>query len=259
MGRMDERVDRRHDARALAWITVTRELEAARDLAIVLARRAGTIARKSFGQELAIERKGERGDLVTEADLQAEHLIVEELRRWFPNHGIVAEESGRHGPESEWVWWVDPLDGTNNLVIGLPLYGVCVTLCRSNEPLLAVIHDSHQGTTCWAIKGYGAFNGNGPLRAPHHARADSETTVSWLQGYEVTQADEFPRRIRSALETRFKRVLQTWAPSIDWALLAQGMIGAVVSYRNGEEDLIGGMLLAAEVGYRVVDSRTEST
>jgi len=66
---------------------VKRELEAARDLAIALARRAGTVARKSFGQELEIERKGERGDLVTEADLQAEHLIVVELRRSFPNHG----------------------------------------------------------------------------------------------------------------------------------------------------------------------------
>ena len=120
MGRTDERLDRRHDARALAWITVKRELEAARDLAIVLARRAGTVAPKSFGQDLEIERKGERGDLVTEADLQAEHLIVVELQRSFPNHGIVAEESGRHGPESEWVWWVDPLDGTNNLVLGLP-------------------------------------------------------------------------------------------------------------------------------------------
>jgi hypothetical protein len=62
MGRTDERLDHPHDARALAWIPVNRELEAARDLAIVLARRAGTVARKSFGQELAIERKGERGD-----------------------------------------------------------------------------------------------------------------------------------------------------------------------------------------------------
>jgi hypothetical protein len=57
-----ERLDHSHDARALAWIPVNRELEAARDLAIVRARRAGTVARKSFGQELAIERKGERGD-----------------------------------------------------------------------------------------------------------------------------------------------------------------------------------------------------
>jgi len=136
---------------------------------------------------------------------------------------------------------------------------VCLTLCRSSEPLLAVIHDSHQGTTCWAIKGYGAFSGNRRLGPPHHARADSETTVSWLQGYDVTKADEFPCRIRGALETRFKRVLQTWAPSIDWVLLAHGGIGAVMAYRNGAEDLIGGMLLAAEVGYRVVDSRTEPT
>ena len=72
---------------------------------------------------------------MTEADLQAEHLIVVELLRSFPNHGIVAEESGRHGPESEWVWWVDPLDGTNSLVLGLPLYGVCLYSGDTNRAL----------------------------------------------------------------------------------------------------------------------------
>lgn len=70
-------------------------------------------------------------------------------------------------------------------------------------------------------------------------------TVSWIQGYEVGPSDTTALRIRRALESRFKRVLQTWAPSLDWSLLVRGKLAAVVAYGDESEDLLCGVVLCS--------------
>jgi myo-inositol-1(or 4)-monophosphatase len=223
-------------------------LEDVRAFAIALAREAGSIARGDFGRDVLAEPKGERGDVVTRVDREAEALIVAALHDRFPAHAVWAEEGGSSGAaDSPWRWEVDPLDGTNNFVLGLPLYGVCMTLVRDGTPVLCAIHDAHHDATCSAIAGAGARRDGRPL-AIDAPRPPVVGTVSWLQGYAVEPADAVADRCRRALERAYKRVLRTWAPSVDWALLAAGRTGAVVAYRNEPEDLGGGLLLAREAG-----------
>jgi myo-inositol-1(or 4)-monophosphatase len=189
-------------------------LEDVRAFAIATAREAGSIARGDFGRDVLAEPKGERGDVVTRVDREAEALIVAAIHDRFPDHDVRSEEGAAAGPgDSAWRWEVDPLDGTNNFVLGLPLYGVCLTLVHDGAPVVS--------------------------------------TVSWLQGYAVEAADPVSERCRRALERTYKRVLRTWAPSVDWALLAAGRLGGVVAYRNEYEDLNGGVLLAREAGAAV--------
>jgi myo-inositol-1(or 4)-monophosphatase len=78
-------------------------------------------------------------------------------------------------------------------------------------------------------------------------------TVSWIQGYEVSPNHTTAWRLRRALESQFKRVLQTWAPSIDWSMLVRGQLAAVVAYGDESEDLLGGVVLCREAGGVVVD------
>jgi myo-inositol-1(or 4)-monophosphatase len=226
-------------------------LEDLRAFAIATAREAGSIARADFGREVLAEPKGERGDVVTRVDREAEALIVAAIQDRFPDHDLWSEEGGAYGSaDGPWRWEVDPLDGTNNFVLGLPLYGVCLTLTRDGAPVVCAIHDAHHDATCSAVAGAGARR-EGRALAIGPPQPPVVSTVSWLQGYAVEAGDPVAARCRGALERTYKRVLRTWAPSVDWALLAAGRLGGVVAYRNEPEDLNGGVLLAREAGAAV--------
>jgi myo-inositol-1(or 4)-monophosphatase len=221
-----------------------------RRLAVGLARRAGdlAVARRPTAVSTA---KGDSGDVVTEVDRECEHLIVEGIRRRFPEHAILGEETGRHGPEGSRIeWLVDPLDGTNNYVMDLASHGVCITACFDGAPLVAVAHNAPAGRTFAAVRGEGTTVDEQSVRMrdpPPLARA----TVSWTQGYGVDRDDAARNRAFTALERTTKRVLRTWSPSIDWGLVAAGHVSGIVAYRNEPWDLVGGVLIATEAGAAV--------
>ena len=98
-----------------------------------IAREAGALLHGYFERHIGFELKGEF-DLVTEADRASEKLVIERLRKHFPTHSIVAEESGGHAGESaEYCWYVDPLDGTTNFAHGFPMYNVTLALEKAGE------------------------------------------------------------------------------------------------------------------------------
>jgi myo-inositol-1(or 4)-monophosphatase len=201
---------------------------------------------------LRVADKGVFGDVVTDVDHEAERLIIGKISEVFPDHRILSEESGELPGSAEWTWLVDPLDGTNNVVLGLPLFGVCVTLCHMGIPVVTAVYAGHCDKTYAAVHGGGATRNGEQIRL-QASPGPERTTLSWIQGYGVRVDDPVPRRALSSLDRRFKRILQLWAPSVDWALLADGRTGAVVAYENELEDLLGGVLIAAEAGAIVTD------
>lgn len=217
-------------------------------VALDLARAAGKYALERFDGENGARAKGSGADVVTEVDHAAEARIIARLTEEFPDHAVLGEETGAHGSTDAVVrWLVDPLDGTNNYVLGLPLFGVCLTACLGTEPVVAVMYDSVRQVATSARRGGGAFRDGRALRLPG-AQPLARTTVSWSQGYGVGPADPFRIGAMAALEGSVKRVLRTWSPSIDWGLLAAGSTGAIVLYRNEVWDMVGGLLIATEAG-----------
>ncbi|MGZ0066786.1 inositol monophosphatase family protein [Microbacterium arborescens] len=232
------------------------DLQRAADLAIALAGEAGDLA-VAERATARIEAKGAGADLVTHVDREAERRIVAALRDTYPEHAILGEEAGEQGAEeNEWRWLIDPLDGTHNYVLGLDVYGVCITLCQRERPVVAVVHDSPRRRTFWAVEGRGAFVADASAEAgarPSRLVIDGESelsraTVAFTQGYEVGHDDPRRNELFDRLERRTKRVLRSWAPSSDWALLVTGGLGALVAYRNEIWDLVGGALIATEAG-----------
>ena len=123
---------------ASAWAN---ELE----FAISLARRAGAIVQAGYGNLERIEHKSRR-DVVTDVDFRSEELLISEIRRRFPEDGILAEESGRHtgsAPDAATgrVWVIDPLDGTVNYANGIPFYCVSIALVAAGHPVVGVVFD----------------------------------------------------------------------------------------------------------------------
>ncbi|MFD0694610.1 inositol monophosphatase family protein [Paenibacillus sp. GCM10027628] len=224
----------------------------AKEVALKAAREAGELARASFGGKLDIQQKGDRGDLVTEVDMQADRLIVDSLGAAFPAHRIYSEEAGEGGADSDWVWHVDPLDGTNNFALGIPLYGVSISLSHRGQIDLGVVHDSAMQTSYVAVRNEGAWQGEVKLDArPQGPLAKS--TISWIQGHGVGKDDEKALKLRHHLERQIKRVLRVWAPSLTWAMLARGDLHGIVLYNSEGEDLYAGLLLAQEAGVKVTD------
>ncbi|MBB6343880.1 inositol monophosphatase family protein [Nonomuraea muscovyensis] len=228
------------------------DLQHARAVAVEAAEAAGALLQSRAGGALGVRAKGAAGDLVTDLDLASEKLLLERILTAFPSHAVIAEEAGLLGAAGgEWTWLVDPLDGTNNVAIGLPAYVVGVALCHCGRPVLGVVHDPVSCQTWSAIRGGGAVTTSGaPLAAPYHPSPHGPL-LAWTQGYDVARDDPAACALKARLELRARRMLQLWAPLLSWAMLARGDIDGIVGYRAEAVDLPAGALLAREAGIEI--------
>ncbi|MDX3537305.1 inositol monophosphatase [Streptomyces sp. MB09-01] len=226
-----------------------------RRVAVAAAEEAGGLLRRRFGTAYCLRTKGESGDVQVDLDLAAERLVLGRIQRHFPHDRILSEEAGLLDAAGERTWLVDPLDGSNNVAIGLPAYVVGIGLCLGGAPVMGVVHEPVTGQTWHAVRGHGAHGASGPLPGPDPVLARPGPVVAWTQGYAVERGDPTAVALRAALELRCRRVLQLWAPLLGWSLLARGTIDAFVGYRAEGVDLPTGALLAAETG---VELRTLS-
>jgi myo-inositol-1(or 4)-monophosphatase len=220
------------------------DLARARSVAVAAAEEAG--AALAPGTRCAVRAKG-TDDLVTDLDHRAERIILDRLRAVYPEHAVLAEESGRSGDGGA-LWVVDPLDGTHNLAVGLPVYSVGIALCLDGAPVVGVVHDPVTRQTWSAVRGDGPRGpGDLPL-AVESARPDAAPIVSYVQGYPVGKTDPTALAYQHVLAARTRRLLQLWSPQLTWVMLARGAIDAVVGYRTGAVDLPAGALIATEAG-----------
>ncbi|MGH3683893.1 MAG: inositol monophosphatase family protein [Pseudonocardiaceae bacterium] len=229
------------------------DLEQARSVAVTAAEAAGALIRSTTTTDLGVRTKNAGGDVVTELDLAAEHLIIGQLRDAFPHHRIIAEESGLLDvDDSSWTWLVDPLDGTNNVIIGLNAFVVGIALCEHKVPVLGVVHDPMAGHTWSAVRGRGTRGPSGPTRCPPYRPTACGPVLAWTQGHGVARTDDTARAMRIVLESRARRLLQLWAPLLSWVMLARGDIAGFVGYRPEAIDFPAGSLIAQEAGIMVV-------
>jgi myo-inositol-1(or 4)-monophosphatase len=172
-------------------------LSVAKDLAV----RAGKLCLRHFGRTEA-RVKADRS-IVTAADLASQRLIARGLRAAFPDHLVLGEEETggprdlRSAPRDQFVWVVDPLDGTDGFHAGMPTWGVSIALVRGGEPLLGVFYVPVQRELYWAGEAGPAFLGDREIRATATAAdcAGAFLTVfsTFHHGYDV----EFPAKVRS--------------------------------------------------------------
>lgn len=141
------------------------------DTAIAAARAAGEIIARDFGTRPETMRKGPI-DLVTKTDLEAEEAVVSILRGAFPSHGILAEERDPYNRDSEFLWLVDPLDGTTNFAHSYPVVAVAIALMRGDEIILGVVLEPLRGDLFTAERSAGAILNGAPIRVSDVAVVD---------------------------------------------------------------------------------------
>lgn len=226
-------------------------IKAARKLCESIIIQAGDIAKSKFDNYKGLEVKDEFGDVVTEVDHLTEQLIVSAIVTAFPNHQIHSEEIGDLGVPSDWLWLIDPLDGTNNFAISLPVYSTSITLLYRSEPVLGVIYEPMTNRLFIAEKDSGATCNGLPMLVNRNANI-FRGNIGWIQGHKV-QNDAVAVRLRHHIDVKFKRMMRLWAPTLQWCMLAKGDIDGIILYNSEGDDLYSGILMVKEAGGIVID------
>jgi myo-inositol-1(or 4)-monophosphatase len=222
--------------------------------AVKAARRAGQIINRAsldVGQ-LKVSTK-QQSDFVTEVDKLAEAAIVDMLRETYPEHSILAEETGLSGPEAaEFQWIIDPLDGTTNFIHGFPQYAVSIALAHRGVLTHAVIYDTSRNELFTASKGSGAYLNEKRIRVSKRAKLDEALIGTGFPYRSFRHIDAYLAVFRE-LAQKTAGMRRPGAASLDLAYIATGRLDGFWEFGLSPWDMAAGALLITEAGGLVGD------
>ncbi len=211
--------------------------------------------KKNLGKVKEISRKlGQETNLVTEMDKKAEELIIDRIRRRFPHHDVLGEESGSARRKSEYRWIIDPLDGTTNFTHGLPIFCVSIGLEYRGDVILGVIYDPNLGELFTVQKGKGAYLNKRPLRVSSTTTLIESLVVTGFP-YEIrNNPDEAVRHFTNFLKEA-QAVRRLGSAALDLCYVAAGRFDGYWEIALNPWDMVAGRLLVEEAGGKCTDLR----
>ena len=221
--------------------------------AVKAARRAGTIiTRASFDVDKLTIRSKQKNDFVSEVDHAAEEAIISVLREAYPDHAFLGEEGGYKDKGRDYVWVIDPLDGTTNFLHGFPQYCVSIALMHKGALQQAVVYDTNRNELFTASKGAGAYLNDRRIRCSKTDRLDSALIGTGFPFREVVNVDDYLRMLRNVM-TSTAGVRRPGAAALDLAWVAAGRIDGFWEMGLSAWDMAAGALLIREAGGLVAD------
>jgi myo-inositol-1(or 4)-monophosphatase len=220
------------------------------NIAIKAARAAGAlINRASLDLDLLKVSAKSPNDFVTEVDRASEEAIIEVLLGAYPGHGILAEESGRaHGAkDSDYVWIIDPLDGTTNFIHGLPIYAVSIALAHRGVVQQGVVYDPCRNDLFFASRGRGAFLNDRRLRVSKRTRM-AESLIG--TGFPFRRGDNYKRYLQmfEAVMPQCAGLRRPGAAALDLCYVAAGYYDGFFETGLNPWDVAAGALIITEAG-----------
>ncbi|UCF91763.1 MAG: inositol monophosphatase [Desulfobacterales bacterium] len=222
------------------------DLEHLKRVALAAALRGAEILRSRFGRILQVDKKGAT-DLVTEADTASERAIITTIRTAFPDHAILAEESGMNAGTADYQWFIDPLDGTTNFAHGVSIFAISIALAIQEKPVLGIVLSPMTGELFSARAGLGAERNGRAIRVSNTTRV-SESLLGTGFPYNLRA---HPHRI----VTRFERCLQAaqgvrrlGSAALDLCYVACGKFDGYWEEDLKPWDTAAGALIVAESG-----------
>jgi myo-inositol-1(or 4)-monophosphatase len=222
------------------------------DIATEAALAAGVVLQDYLGKlEDAITEKGRPGDLVTAADKASEQVILEVLRRHFPQHSILAEESGKLGnQDNEFLWAIDPLDGTTNYAHQYPCFAVSIGLMIQGVPKVGVIYDPFRDELFRAAAGLGATRNRRPIQVSQTAELGKSLLVSGF-AYDRRETPDNNYAEFCHLTHLTQGVRRDGAAALDLAYVACGRVDGYWERGIAPWDVVAGIILVQEAGGNV--------
>lgn len=212
---------------------------------------AGQILKKYFGQELELKQKTGVSDFSTKADWEAEKAILEILKKDFGAYNYITEEAENSHNNSEFTFVIDPLDGTNNFVTGIPYFSVSIALMKGDNIEAAVIYQPIVEAMYFAQRGQGAFLNEQKISVSDISEIKN-ANISYVSTY-GHPAEDYGRMMHKLEVMGAKRVFYNWSIALDYCLLASGRMQIIINEGCEIYDYLAGKLIAKEAGAILTD------
>lgn len=230
-------------------MTETPITERQRNLIREVAIKAGELLMEYYKEDLSMYLKGDINP-VTIADTESEKLIIGEIKKAFPHHSILAEETGGEKQESEWLWVIDPLDGTTNYAHHYPSFCVSIALLKKCKPIMGVIYHPLLNEFFYAERGNGAYLNDRPIKVSNVDKLDKAFLTTGF-AYDVHETEDDNVDNFRAFLKRSMAIRRGGSAALDLAYTACGRFDGFWEMRLHPWDTAAGILMVEEAGGRV--------
>ncbi len=221
--------------------------------AIKAAKEAGKVMLKYYGKKKNISFKENHKSIVTSADIECEKLIKRIIKKKYPKHNFLGEESGREKNDSEYTWIIDPIDGTSNFSQDFAYFCVSIGLKRNDKIILGVIYNPTNKELFFAEKGKGAYLNNKRINVSKKTRLrDAMASIAIPSSSEIS-IDSLKKTIRIFKKIRGIRL--TGSAALNMCNVACGRFDVWVSQSIKPWDVAAGYIIVKEAGGKVTDSK----
>ena len=218
------------------------------NVAMMAAREAGEIITRYFGEidRLTIEEKA-KNNFVSEVDMLAEQAIIRTIQKYYPQHGILAEETGTQAEKSDTQWIIDPLDGTTNFLHQFPQFSVSIAVMEKGRLMHAVVFDPLRDEMFHASRGEGARLNNRRIRVTEQKNLDKALLATGFPYYEFDYVDSYLASFK-AFMTSTAGIRRAGSAALDLAYVAAGRVDGYWEFNLKPWDIAAGILLVKEAG-----------
>ncbi|MBD3264219.1 MAG: inositol monophosphatase [Candidatus Omnitrophica bacterium] len=214
------------------------------DLAVEAAQEAGKLLVDNFGKINLIESKKDKS-LATNLDKEAENLIISKIKNKFPAHGILAEEKGGDNADNDYLWIIDPMDGTHNFIRNINIFGVSIGILFKKEFIGGVIYMPVDGELYTAQKGSGAYK-NGEKISVSKKTLLKDCSISFDSSIKYSPADML--RVLGELSPQVFNIRMLGSSARQLSYLAEGKLDLAVEFHDWPWDFAAGVCIIREAG-----------
>lgn len=228
-------------------------LEFAKDCAL----NAGELLLRYFRtSEFKVDTKLNITDVVTTADRESEFLIKTMIKKRFPDHGILAEETGESKEGGDWRWVIDPLDGTTNFSQGLPVFCVSIALEYKGEPVVGVVYAPYLREMFYAVKGLGAYLNGDRITCGKKVSLAESVVATGFPYDKVSNSDNNTAEV-SRIVPKIRGLRRAGSAAVDMAYVAAGYYDAYWELNLKRWDVAAGIVIAKESGANICSIRED--
>lgn len=225
---------------------------------LAVAKKAALAARevqlKGLREGTEIRTKASPQDLVTAADVESERQIAQIVNEAFPAHNLMGEEGGNRGRDSEWLWVVDPIDGTTNYSRGMPYFSTSIAVYHQGRPVVGLVDTAVVGETFFAVEGQGAFLNDTPIRASQAKHFSEALMITGFYYDRGTNIGLTLDGIRAFYDQNIMGLRRFGSAALDLCYLAAGRADGYFEIGLNAWDFAAGEFIARQAGAVVTDA-----
>jgi myo-inositol-1(or 4)-monophosphatase len=217
------------------------------DKVIQISKEAGEIVREGFGKNFSIDYKTNITDMVTEIDKKSEAAVINFIKKEFPSHAVLAEESGEHKSSSDYLWVIDPLDGTTNFAHGLPIFAVSIGVQKNGKIICGVVYDVMKDEIYSSEIGSGSFRNGQKLQVSTNDDLRKSMLVTGFP-YDIQVNPDFAIERFAAFLKTSRAVRRLGSAALDMCYVAAGVFDGFWEVHLHPWDMCAGKLIIEEAG-----------